>query len=101
MPNPINSAHESLRLSFLGVGVLGLLALCGDFLPIDWLSKGRVVLGNDWAGRVGHVRQLVLVPEPIDVDHLILDDVVDVLSVGSHIAGWGLLVSCVAAEHGF
>ena len=101
MPDPVNPAHEPLRLPFLGVRVLGLLALCGDLLPIDWLSKGRVVLGNDWAGRVDHVRQLILITESIDVDHLVLDDVVDILSVGSHItAGWALR-GCGASEIGF
>ena len=41
-----------------------------------------MVLGNHWAGRVDRIRDLLVVTEAIDVNHLILDDVVNLTSVG-------------------
>ena len=41
-----------------------------------------MVLRYDWASRINDIRQLAAIPESVDIDHFVLDDVVDVAGAG-------------------
>ena len=82
-PDPIDSSLHVHSEALLRVRVLGLLELRRDLLSVDRLAKCCVILRDNWASRIDDVRQLVLVSEAVDVDHFILNDVVDVASAGS------------------
>ena len=61
------------------VSIFSLLKLRRDLLSVDWLSKGYVVFGQNRACRVNGVCDLLVVTIAVDIYHLVLHNVINVL----------------------
>ena len=77
----VNSVHELLGLLLFGILVLQAFILSRNFLTFNWFTKSSVILGNDRAGGLDLSTELLVVTHFVNVDHLISDNIRNILSL--------------------